>query len=474
MSKFKPLNEGMSFLLPPNIEDFVPDDHLARTVSEVVDSIDTTPIENKYSNLGQNTYHPKIMLKILFYGYAVGVRSGRKIAQRCKTDTAFMYLARMYQPDFRTISDFRKNNLKEIESFFVEIVNICRKVGMVKAGLIAIDGSKMKANASSRRTKDKDGFDKWYERLGERMRELLEDGIRIDEEEDGLYGEDKTGDELPEELRSLERLRQKIKEARDELKGKEKKNLTDPEARLMKLGRKGIRPGYNNQIAATENQVIVAADVTCDQNDRHQLAPMIEQMEKNFEGEFGTILADSGYESYDNCEYLSDKGVDALIPDQYYRREKEEKEKDRYRKKNFTFDRENNRYICPEGKILKYSKKISQTNGKRKRKQLIFRGTECGTCPVKDQCTTQKARTISREMREHLQEEMRSKLDSAEGKETYKKRMHMVEPIFGNLKYNLGYETFHLRSRDKVTAEFKLMCIGNNLKKIWKFNLASA
>ncbi|MBN2076163.1 MAG: IS1182 family transposase [Dehalococcoidales bacterium] len=474
MSKFKPINDGLSFLLPPNIEEFVPEDHLARTVVEVVDMLDTSCIDTRYSDLGQKTYHPKIMLRLLFYGYATGIRSGRKIAQRCVSDTAFMYLSNMYSPDFRTINDFRKNNLEEIEKYFIDIVKLCKEIGLIKLGAIAIDGSKMKANAATRKTKDRDGYEKWHERVSQQMHEMLEDGIRIDEEEDELFGEENTGDELPEELRGIDNLRRRIKEAMDELEGEKKKNFTDNDARFMKQGTRGIKAGYNTRIAASENQVITAADVTTEPNDRSQLAPMIEQSRENLGEDPDTILADSGYASYDNYDYLAQSKLDALIPDMYYRREKEKRDGDDYRKENFTFDRENNRYICPEGKPLEFFKKRLEARGKAKRKQIIFKGTACSECPVKSLCTGKTSRTVVREMREELQEEMRRKLDSDEGRKTYKKRMHMVEPIFGNLKYNLGYETFSLRTHEKVRAEFKLMCIGNNLKKIWQSGLATS
>jgi transposase len=161
MAKFKPYRRDQLHLLPPSLEDYVPEGHLARLVYEVVKNLDTSKIEECYSELGQNTYHPKIFLKLLFYGYATGVRSGRKIAVRCETDTAYMYLSEMYRPDFRTINDFRKNHLSLIEGYFVEIVRICKDLGMVKVGEIVIDGSKMKANAAPRRSKDKVGYEAW-------------------------------------------------------------------------------------------------------------------------------------------------------------------------------------------------------------------------------------------------------------------------------------------------------------------------
>ena len=130
MQKFKPVNNQQYFLLPPSVEDFIKEDHLARLVAEVVDNLNTASIEKQYSLLGQKSYHPKLLLKLLFYGYAIGIRSGRKIAAACESDVAFMYLACMYKPDFRTINDFRKNNVKVVEQLFVEVVKLCGTMNM--------------------------------------------------------------------------------------------------------------------------------------------------------------------------------------------------------------------------------------------------------------------------------------------------------------------------------------------------------
>jgi transposase len=478
LAKFKPSKEDTIFLLPPSLDEFIGENHLARTVSAVVNQLDTSMIEKKYSEIGQNTYHPRILLKLLFYGYAAGVRSGRKIADRCKTDTAFMYLAQMYQPDFRTINDFRKNNLQEIEDYFVDIVRICKEIGMLKLGLIAIDGSKVKANAAARRTKDREGYEKWAKNIRKSMREKLAEGVDLDEEEDLLYGKDMTGDELPEELRKKGVLLKKIKEAAHQLEEGEKRNLTDPDARFMKERNGLIRPGYNGQITTDENQNILAAEITAETNDINQLKPMIDKTEENIEDEHGPFLADSGYAGFENYEYLEREGKDALIPDQLYynsgKDEEADKEKDGYKKKNFTFDPEDNRYICPEGKPLVYWKRDVEVNKRKKRTKLVYRGTECGSCSKITLCTKGKQRIVKRDIKEHLQEDMRQKLDSEEGRKTYQKRMSTVEPVFGNLKYNLGYRQFLLRSKEKASAEFKLMCIGHNLQKIWNFQLAQS
>ena len=197
MDKFKPVNNEQLYLLPPSIEDFIPSGHLARVISDVVESIDVSEIAAKYSYRGQKSYPPHLLLKLLFYGYSIGIRSGRKIAAACESDTAFMYLAAMYKPDFRTVNDFRKDNISFIHKAFIHIVQTCKGLGMCKAGTLILDGTKLKANASAGRSKNKEQYDQWMERIDGDIKNMLDEAARIDEQEDQEYG-DKRGDELPE------------------------------------------------------------------------------------------------------------------------------------------------------------------------------------------------------------------------------------------------------------------------------------
>ena len=255
---------------------------------------------------------------------------------------------------------------------------------------------------------------------------------------------------------------------------KEKKNLTDLDARFMKGGNGKIDVNYNGQIAVTEDQIIVAAEVINEPNDREVLTGTLEQAEANIKEEIAELVADSGYSSYDNYEYLETRGKIGYIPDQYLEKKKQgeyEKEKNRYHTENFLYDKGKDIYLCPKGKELKPYKGRHSNKGVRKRCQIIYKGVACEDCEVRHLCTRQKARTLAREERRELLEEMRARLLSKAEKEKYKKRLHTVEPPFGNIKHNLGYRSFLLRGLKKVAGEFTLMCIGHNLKKmhlVWK------
>jgi len=465
MAKFKPYVADQLMLFPNSINEYVPKSHLARLISKVVEQLNTSDIESKYSELGQNTYHPKILIKLLFYGYAIGERSGRMISRRIETDTAYIYLAQMYKPDFRTINDFRKNNLEGLSRYFIDIVHLCKDLEMVKIGQINIDGTKIKANAANRLTKNKDDYEKWHNKIDKKIKDILKEADCIDAQEDKLYG-DKRGDELPEDINTEEKLKKKLEEVMKRFKtSKEKINLTDPDAKFMKGGNGKIDANYNCQAAVTENQFIVGSDVTTDANDRGALGPMVEAAEETLEEPIKEVAADSGYSSYDNYEYLSKNNKTGYIPDQYLAKIKEN-EYGKYHQENFKYDKNKNTYICPEGRELTpYKIRRSDANN-RKWRQTIYKASDCHICNDKPHCAKQPQRTIVREDRRNLLEQMRERLLSREGQNKYKKRLYTTEPVFGNIKHNLGYRYFLLRTLNKVKGEFKLMCIGHNLKKM--------
>ncbi|MGZ5222271.1 MAG: IS1182 family transposase [Chitinophagaceae bacterium] len=465
MRKFKPVDNSQYFLLPPSVEDFIKEDHLARLVSEIVDNLDTSAIEKQYSYLGQKSYHPKLLLKLLFYGYAIGIRSGRKIAAGCESDVAFMYLACMYKPDFRTINDFRKNNVDLVERSFVEVLKLCQALNMVHIGTLVIDSTKLRANASSRRTKTKEQYEQWLAGIEQKVKEVLQQADVIDREEDQKYGDDR-GDELPKEINTKEKLRSKIKEVIEQLKEGEKQNLTDADAKVIRSSGT-LKTNYNCQASVTTDGIIVSAYVTNAASDKEQLIRVIEQAEKNTQQQTTTILADSGYASYDNYEQLTNLHKTVLIPDQQKQIELLKTAVNPFHQSHFRYDKANDQFICPEDKPLtlyrsKYVHKITKQQSK------IYRGTQCRGCPSKHICTKGKARQIHVENRISLREAIRRLLNSPSGKQLYKLRQQIIEPIFGNIKHNLQYTMMHLRTLKKVNAEWQLICLTHNIKQIWK------
>jgi len=487
MRKFKSLHESqkpLMHLMPESyleyIGELIPPDHLCRMVKEVVFSLDTEPIEAKYSILGQNSYHPKLLLSVLFYGYATGVRSSRKLSEKCISDHMYVYLMQCYRPDYRTISDFRKNNIKEIEKYFVDIVRVFSELGYKSVGKIYLDGTKIKGSASSKRTKDRAGFEKWLERLDEEIKNLLKEAEAIDNQEDESCKLSSDQEELQQKLSNRKYVKSKIHDALEMLKDEQRKkvNLTDQDANYMKSGgSKDIRPGYNCQSSVTEEGIIVAADAVTDVTDHDQLEPMIEQTESNTGKKVEEVTADSGYGGYASYEYLEKRGIDGYVPDKYFHQYKSgeyKKEENRYHYSNFKYDASSDSYICPEGKRLTYWKTRKKKTKSRQWNHKVYKGIECTNCVKRSLCTKAKVRGLLLDIREPLLSRMRKKLLSNEGALKYFKRQYTIEPIFGHLKYNLGYKSFLLRGVEKVRAEFRLMCIGWNLKKMYKMRIRPA
>ena len=466
MKIFKEYDQKQTYLLPPSLEEFVGPEHPARIISDVVDSIDISSVTSRYNGGGSTAYHPAMMIKILIYAYSQGIYSSRRMERGLKSDTAFMYLSGMQVPDFRTICLFRSQHADTISQIFIEVVRLCASLGMVGLGHIAFDGTKLKANASVRQTREKESLEKEMGKVKEEIDKLLKRAKEVDASEDLLYGKDNDGSGIPDEIKDREYRLKKLEEAKKQLeKEKLKKvNVTDTDARLMQDSKEVIQPGYNGQIGVdAKEQIIVAADVTQEATDHHQLEPMVEQAEQNLGELSEQVSADAGYSSYDNLEYVEEKEIDGYIPDNKLESldEKEENEK-RYDKSNFVYDEEADQYICPEGKPLVSHSKIE----KKGREVTVYRGTDCEGCPVRKKCTKAQARTVTRDGREPLQEKMREKLRSEEGKKIYQMRSYTVEPVFGNIKWNKRRLIMSMRGKRKVKGEFLLMCLAHNIGKI--------
>ena len=466
MEKFKPLTNEQLYLLPPSVEDFIPAGHLARVINDVVETIDVKAIELKYSFLGQKSYPPHLLLKLLFYGYSTGTRSGRKIAAACEQDTAFMYLAAMYKPDFRTINDFRKINIEFIQQSFVHIVQLCKGLGMCNAGVIILDGTKLKANANAARTKNKEQYEQWLERIDTDIKTILDEAAQTDEKEDKQYG-DNRGDELPKALHSKQKLKEKIKQVLEQMNSnKERINLTDNEAKYIK-NNGSIDLNYNCQAAVTEDGIIVGAYTSNNCSDRPETIKSVNIAEQNTKEECKEILADSGFASFDAFEELNNRNKIIYIPDQQMNTEAE-KEQNPYHRNHFVYNEEKDCFICPENKELPF---YSNSKHKRTKQQSrVYICKDCPACEKQTLCTKGKYRQIHVEKREALRQQIRERLNSVEGKLKYLKRMR-IESIFGNIKHNLNYVHLYLKGIRKTTAEWQLICIGHNLKKIHQLKM---
>lgn len=356
-----------------------------------------------------------MLLKILLYAYSSGLRSSRKIEEACKSNVYYMFLSGMQSPDFWTICLFRRRFANEVEGIFCQVVRLCVELGITRLGRISLDGSKLRASASAKKTKTEGEIEKLMRKVKEEIRTALAEAEAADEEENRFYG-DKRGDELPREIRKKEARLKKLEDALKRLKEeeKEKVNLTDADAHFMQERHGVIKPAYNCQVAVTPEQVIVGYDSVSDATDIKQLKPMIEEVEGNTGEEVKELKADCGYASEDNYKYaVETKKIDIYMPD-----------------KNFV----------------------------KERKRCMREGNQF---PSKELISKSKIENSPAAI-------VREKLCITENYQKYKTRMYEIEPVFGHLKFNLGYRHFLLRSKKKVKGEFGLMCIAYNLMKIWK------
>jgi transposase len=467
---FKTYNQDQLFLLPLSLHEFLPDGHLARVINEVVNELDLRKLYNRYSDLGCTAYHPQMMLKVLFYGYAMGERSSRVLAHRLESDVAYMYLSALQQPDFRTLNRFRKDNLDLLKGFFIQIVRLCREMGMVSVGTIAIDGTKLKASASYRKTKKAEDLDREIKAIEGEMVKILKECEEVDHREDQEWGEGQSPYEGKPELKDKQRLREKLQEAKEKLMGSGLReiNLTDGEATTML--HKGYRaePSYNGQIAVEGSHgVIVAATLSDNPADYEALVELVEQTEENTGDRPVEVLADSGLSSYENLQYLEEKQITGYIPDQEMESLRKGTAKHpEFDKSRFQYDEEKDCYSCPMGKVLLYRGVLKR---KGKPDLRIYQCLECPGCKRKSECTKAGYRTISLDPREYLMQRMRTRLATQEGKKKYGKRKYIVEPIFGDMKYNRNMRGILLRGKLKALGEFLIMCIAHNLKKIAQY-----
>jgi transposase len=430
MSKtFRPYEPDQIILMPASMRDWLPSDHLAYFISDVVDHLDLSAIMERYAveERGYPPYHPAMMVKVLLYSYCMGIASSRKMEKHLCEDIAFRVLAANNTPDFRTISDFRKDHLQALAALFLQILKLCQKAGLVKLGHVALDGTKIKANASKHKAMSYKRMQEEEARLKAEVADLLKEAQATDEEEDQRYGKSRRGDELPRELAFRESRLKKIQEAKSVLEAearllaekehaedveearpsdKAQRNFTDPASHIMPApGGKHFIQAYNAQAAVdSAKQVIVAAEVINNPTDRGQAEPMMAVVKRNVGQWPRQMSADAGYFSSDAVTNLTALGIDVYMPP----------------------DKIGHRFSLPPAPRGRIPNGLS------------------------------------------IADRMRRKLRTKKGKEYYGLRKELPEPVFGQIKEARGFDHFLLRGTDKVSSEWKVICTGHNLLKLFR------
>ncbi len=440
---YRDWSTDQAYLFPPSPYDWLPEGDLVYFLTDTVATLDLSPIfaHHERELRGQPPFHPRMMVALLLYCYATGTRSSRKIMRRCQVDVACRVIVGEDVPDFRTISDFRKIHLARLEALFVEVLKLCALAGLAKVGTIALDGTKVKANASRHKAMSYDRMKTEEARLKQEIARLLAEAKAADEAEDLQHGPDRQGDELPDELARRQGRLARIQEARRLLEERarieaaeeaarrqaegrsppatppgeavpdprDQINFTDAESRIMKASNKGWDQCGNAQAVTNEHQIILAADVTDQANDVRQAVPMADQTRANLdaagiEEAIKAMLGDAGYYSETNATDLKRRGIEASLATER----------------------------------LKHHEKVASAPRGRIPKGL-----------------TAKQR-------------MARKLRTKEGREMYARRRGMIEPIFGQLKQVLGFRQFSMRGLASMRGEWRLMATVHNLLKLWR------
>ena len=478
--KKDPTEFNQRALFATNIFDLLPSDHPCFVYEDIFEQLDTSSVEEQFSVRGQHAYHPRLITAILIYAYSQGTFSSREIEKKCHEDIGFMFISHCNCPNFRVLSDFRKDNYKFFKDCFKQSALLAMEAGMASLGHVSLDGSKFKANTSKHKAMSYGRLKAKEKELTEEIEDLLAKAVKCDEEEDEEY-QDKTGYEMPEELKIKEQRLAKIKEAKEALERREQElnpgkkiddkkqiSFADKEARIM--GKKGdFDYSYNGQISVDEdNQIIVGQHLTQNANDKKEVEPALEEIKETTDELPDKMSLDNGYMSGENLGSFDGKEIDAYVATGKGEKKDQRPIEDsnrKIKKSDFNYDEDKDCFVCPAGHTLEL--KTESSDGKK-----IYQGDKahCDICPHKARCCSSKSgepRTITTDDKEPLRRKMNEKMEAESSKEIYKKRKKNVEPVFGQIKNN-GFRGFLLRGYEKASGEFSLACAVHNFKKIVK------
>jgi len=512
---FKEYNMQQSSLLPPSLEELLPEHHLVRVVNRVVDELDISPLLAKYKGGGTSSYHPRMMLKVIVYAYSQKIYSSRKIEKALWENIGFMWISGGNRPDFHTINNFRSETMKEaVRKVFASLMEFLVEEGYVKMENYFVDGTKVGANSNPHKVVWAKKTKRYKEKLQEQIEALLDEIERVNEEENDAYGEEnleelgqkseitaekvrKQVDEInqrlreaPQEKRSkkaaktleekhLPRL-EKYEEQERLLDGRNSYSKTDPDASSLRMkedraARKPLaRPAYNLQMG-TEGQFVVGYSIHQQASDTTCFIPHMQQQIFPQGRKFKNGSGDAGYGSEENYAFLEKEDMgnffkyNTFHQEQHPPRKPELLEKLRFKSNSFPYDQEKDEFTCPAQKRLIYieTRPYKSKNGYLS-KRRFYECLDCATCPLKSKCTKAKGNRrmqVSFELQRYRQQ-ARDNLLSEQGLTLRQQRSTEPETVFGDIKHNMEFRRFMLRGLKKVDIEWGLLCMAHNLRKL--------
>jgi len=470
--------KDQNWLLPPSLEDLIPEDHLCFLVESLVDSLDYSYFDFKYSGAGHPAYHPRVLVKLLVMGVLDRVRSSRRLAKNARENVVYMYLGEKVAPDFRTLSDFRKNHPDFLKEVFRHTVGFAKQEGLLDLSHLSTDGSKVKANASNKRVLTEEEL----EVLLRFVEGELEEWAKRDGIEDEEFGELRGFDQLPHQSKKTirkaaqyymkkaqekgsdftQRVGTSLRKAKEE--NLKKVSVTDPDSRFMKNKKGRIELSYNPQVTVDGKGFILANDVCQSAHDAGQLKPQVIQTEENL----GAIPEkikwsfDSGYFESGNIGFLAGQDIDGYIPEH-----NKKKACNPYDKQHFIYDSAKDEYACPRNRKMVFVRE--QWDNQKEKVIRVYKGTECSGCQAQWECTKSKAgvRYLKIFPYEAERNGMIAKMKTPQAKDIYRIRGQTVEPVIGDIKENKGLRAFLTRGIESVRSEFNIICAARNIKRIW-------
>lgn len=500
---FKEYNQQQIQLLPPDLGEWIPENHLVRVVNQVVERLDLSSIINQYEGGGTSAYHPKMLIKLLLYGYAMKIYTGRKIAKALRQDITFMWLAAENRPDFRTINMFRSGILKDtIEDLFKEMLLFLVDHGYVKVENYFTDGTTFRADANGRQVVWKKNSQRYKEMAEAKCQELFKEIDQLNAAEDQKYG-DRDLEEMgsrpvskeavatgveklntvientseSRKKRKAESLKKKIIEQQEKIDkyqeqleiGQERSGYskTDTDASVMMMKNEELLPGYN-VLASSEQQFVTAITTHQNPND----ATCFKEHVESFVFTPASITADSIFGTEQNYQLLEASDIESYLKYPAFHHEGTKKFKeDIFRKENFPYDAASDTYICPNSQRLRYThsreERYKRTGFRYKTK--LYQAENCQGCQMREMCTRSKESNRTIVVNEQLdiyKAIAHRNLHSEKGLALRRRRGHEIESCFGDFKHNMAFRRFHLRGLKKVKAEVTVLAMAHNLRKI--------
>ena len=506
MAKYKPYNYSQRVMIPVSLENQLAPGTLEFAIHTLVeDRMNTSVFDDRYNNdeTGRWAYDPKVLLKVVLFGYSRGLISSRKMERACHENITFMALTCGQCPDHSTIAAFVSSMKDEILPLFRDVLLVCQESHLLGGTLFALDGSKVPSNASKEWSGKISDLKRKKEKIEQKVKELLRHQIEVDRKGE----EERTGEEfgLRSREEQVERLKKKIgrikrflkeHEARLGRNGKEvKSNVTDNESANMMTSH-GTVQGYNGQaLVDSKHQIIVHAEAFGEGQDHYHIAPIMGEAKVNMEAlgyesdyfEGKKLVADSNYSSPANLSRCKEERLDAYIPDIRFRtRDARFGTQERWRSRrtkrfileDFQYQKETDEYVCPNGKPLRSTRKRMIVNKVIYRKYRADR-KDCMHCPLKNRCIKGGSLITGRNLSVpiaatpgNLIKEMAEKIDTERGRNIYHQRIAIAEPVFANIKYGKGMNRFTLRGKIKVNIQWILYCMVHNIGKILRFDFA--